>query len=74
MRKKNNDTQDINGWQKNIAGMSVNDVLNKLDADIALRPEVLQPLTVGLLQRANRLVKDVDVGDIDLPLPEDEEE
>lgn len=75
MSKKNEDgTQNINGWQKNIEDMPVKDVLDRIDADIALRPEILQPINAELLQRANELVKDVEVGDIDLPLPEDEEE
>lgn len=74
MSKKSEDDQGSNRWQKQIEDMPVKDVLSKLDADIALRPEVLQPITAELLQRANELVKDVNLGDIDLPLKEDNEE
>lgn len=75
MSKKSKDyTQGINGCHKNIDNLSVKEVLRRLDADIALRPETVQPLTAELFLRAKALVKDVDVGNIDLPLPEDDEE
>lgn len=73
-KKSEVDTQDINGWNKNIENISVKEVLSRLDAGIALRPETVQPLTTELFLRAKALVNGVDVGNIDLPLPEDDEE
>jgi antitoxin PrlF len=48
--------------------------LDLIARDIEAHPERLQAFDPAMLERIQQLVKDVDVGDINAPLPEDDDE